>query len=134
MIHETVFQPRATEINFAGHVSNTVLPVWYEEALQDFLRQQVSKVVSPYMVVRMDQLFKREMFHGTDVVVKTSVQKIGNTSFTLFQETWQNNTKAAEATTVLVNVSDTKNRPVSLTEELCKFLSGYLKEIAYEDC
>jgi acyl-CoA thioester hydrolase len=133
MIHEAVFQPRATEINFAGHVSNTVLPVWYEEALQAFLRQKMRGGTFPYLVVRMDQLFKREMFHGTDVVVKTSVQKIGNTSITLFQEAWQNDTIAAEATTVLVNVSDTTNRPVPLTDELCKCLSEYLKEIEYED-
>jgi acyl-CoA thioester hydrolase len=133
MRHETVFRPRVTEINFAGHVSNTVLPVWYEEALHDFFRQKIKMGAFPYLLVRMDQQFKREIFHGTDVLVSTAVEKIGNTSVTFFQEVWQNDALAAEATTVLVSVSESTNLPVPLTDELRRCLSEYFKEIAYED-
>ena len=133
MAYETVFQPRVTEINFAGHVSNTVLPVWYEEACHDFFRHQLNNELFPYLMIRMDQLFKREMFHGTQVVVKTSVGKIGRTSLTLYQEVWQNDIKAAEATSVLVYINNTTNQPEPLPEELCNRLSGSLKEIVHED-
>lgn len=122
--YETVFQPRATEVNFAGHVSNTVLPVWYEEACQDFFRHKLNDELFPYLMVRMDQLFKREIFHGTEVVVKSCVKKFGRTSLTLYQQVWQNDSMAAEASSVLVHVSATTNLPEPLPDELCKRLSG----------
>ena len=84
-------------------------------------------------MVRMDQLFKREIFHGTEVVVQTCVKKIGRTSLTLYQEVWQNDVMAAEATSVLVYVNNTTNQPEPLPDELCNRLSGSLKEIVHED-
>lgn len=104
-MHETVIKPRISEVNGLDHISNTVIPVWLEEALQEFLLEALQSTTFYYMLANLEQNFRREVLHGTPVQIKTGIKKLGNSSVSLIQEVWQNGALAVDSKSVLVCIN-----------------------------
>ena len=89
---EMQIQPRFQETDALGHINNTVPAVWFESA-----RDPLFRIFSPELDVHDWHLiiagytvqFKRELFYGQPVTIKTGVRRIGSSSFTIWQEAWQ---------------------------------------------
>lgn len=116
-MHEFAIKPRVSEVNGAGHISNTVFPVWLEESRVEFLRFALKGKKFKYFLARMEQDFRKEIFLGSDVFIKTVAKKIGTTSLTISQEVWQNNSLCAESKSVLVHINKEDNRPAPISAE-----------------
>ncbi|MDB6061063.1 MAG: thioesterase family protein [Verrucomicrobiaceae bacterium] len=101
--------PRISEINSGGHVGNAVLPIWFEEArlqlLDEASQLTAADATSGWLVRHAAYEYEKELFYRGAVEIRSSVSKIGTTSITLHQEVWQNQLRAATATTTLVLVS-----------------------------
>lgn len=110
-------KPRVSEVNGAGHISNTVFPVWLEESRVAFLQSALKGKQFPYFLARIEQDFRKEVFLGSDVLIKTVPQKIGSSSLTISQEVWQNESLCAESKSVLVHINKQDNRPSPISEE-----------------
>lgn len=112
------FKVRFYETDALKHVSNTVVPKWFEAA-----REPVFTIFQPDMSVENWPLilaslkidFKAQMYFGSEVEVRTGISRIGNSSFDVYQQIWQNNQLCAEGTTSLVhfNFSTQKSTPIS---------------------
>lgn len=126
-MHETVIKPRTSEINAAGHVGNTVVPIWFEEGRNEFLQSVFAPVRFRYMLARIEQNFRKEMHYGTDVFIRTAVDRIGNSSLALVQEVWQKGTLCAEGRSVLVHINGDTKRPTTITDGARESLSGHIK-------
>jgi len=117
MFNETI-TPGFSDTDALGHINNTRVPVWFENA-----RKPIFKIFSPTLeldnwpliLLSMDVHFKQQIFYEDDVEIKTSVKTIGNSSFTLHQEVWQNEQCVASGDSTMVRFSyqTQKSEPIS---------------------
>ncbi len=120
MLKET-FEPRFTDTDALGHINNTRIPVWFEGA-----RSPVFRVFTPdldvhswkLMLARYEVQFHGELYYGQPVEIRTWVSRLGNSSFDVTQEVWQNGERAASGTTVLVHYDHAAGRSVPLSDDL----------------
>ncbi|PJG59862.1 acyl-CoA thioesterase [Aeromonas cavernicola] len=103
---EMQIHPRFQETDALGHINNTVPAVWFESA-----RDPLFRIFSPTLAVDDWHLiiagytvqFKRELFYGQPVLIKTGVCHIGTRSFTVWQEAWQDGELAVTCETSLIH-------------------------------
>lgn len=97
--------PRFYETDAFGHVNNTVVAGWFETA-----REPIFRIFAPDMniqdlsliLARIEIDFLAQIHYGHEVTLKTGIEKIGNSSFTVRNEAWQKGVKAAVGMAVQV--------------------------------
>lgn len=117
--------PRFSETDALGHVNNTVLPVWFEQA-----REPVFRFFTPdldhkkwrLIIAKIEVDFLGEIFYGEDIEIKTFLLKVGSSSMTIGQEAWQGGVKKARGKSVMIHF-DYKNKqsvpiPDAIREQL----------------
>lgn len=105
---ETIIHPRVSETDAVGHINNTVVPVWFEAgrleffalfgAPEDFSAWRM--IVASYTVN-----FEHELTFPAPVTVRTWVERLGNSSLTLYEELHQHGRRCATGHTTYVNVN-----------------------------
>ncbi|EPJ43556.1 MAG: thioesterase superfamily protein [Osedax symbiont Rs2] len=121
--------PRFLETDALGHINNTVFPMWFEAS-----RDPLFKIFSPQMDINNWPLilagfnlsFHAETHYGADVQIKTFISRIGNSSFDIYQQCWQQGIKTASGTSTMVHFCHQKKRSVVLTAALIEELQGHL--------
>ncbi len=113
----TVISPRFLETDALGHINNTVLPMWFEAS-----RDPIFRMFSPemdttnwkLMLASYNVNFHAETMYGTDVEIHTYISRIGNSSFDVLQECWQQGIKTVSGTTTMVHFShqNKKSQPI----------------------
>lgn len=125
----TDFAVRFSETDGAGHVGNTVMVVWFEEA-----RTPVFELFSPTLNMQEWPLilasyqvdFHAQLYYGKPVSVKTWVKKIGNSSFQTYQEAWQDGKLCNSGTTTMVHYDYIDQKTVAIPESIKQLLSEHL--------
>lgn len=112
-------QPRFNETDGLGHINNTVLPVWFEAA-----REPVFEIFNPSLDLSQWNLivagftiaYTSPTHYGKPVSVKTWISRVGNSSFEVAQQSWQEGKMTAEAKTTLVHYDYgiDKSQPISV--------------------
>ncbi|ALP43264.1 acyl-CoA thioesterase [Aeromonas schubertii] len=123
--------PRFQETDALGHINNTVPAVWFESA-----RDPLFRVFTPDLDVRDWRLilagysvqFKRELFYGEVVTLKSAIKRIGGSSFTVWQEAWQGGELAVTAETTLIHFDYQSRKALPLTHEQREGLGRWLLE------
>ena len=106
--------PRFSETDALGHINNTALPVWFEEA-----RAEVFRLFNPSLrfetwnlILRKIEIeIARQIVHGEPVEIATGVEAIGNTSTTLVQVAEQGDYRVAVCRAVLVHFDYARQKP-----------------------
>jgi acyl-CoA thioester hydrolase len=122
-------EPRFVETDALGHINNTVLPVWFEQA-----RTAIFKIFTPNLAIdqwelilaKIDVSFLKQIYYGIDVEIRTFIQSIGNSSFVVFHEAWQENAKVAEGSAVMVNFDHDIQKSKQLSENIKQKLQEHL--------
>ena len=117
MLSET-FKIRFYETDALRHVNNTVVPQWFETA-----REPIFKIFNPTLDLSQWPLilasftvdFVAQIHYGIDVEVKTGITRIGNSSFTVYQEIWQAEVLVAKGTTTMVHFDYATNKSAPIT-------------------
>ena len=114
---ETAIIPRVSETDGAGHINNTVIPIWFEGG-----RTEIFRVLTPDLdfknwrvaLVNMNVDYLAQTYFQNPAVVRTWVDKVGTKSFTLYEELWQGERLCAKgtATYVYFNYDDQEAKPV----------------------
>ncbi len=131
---ELTITPRFGDLDGLRHINNCMIPIWFENA-----RSPIFRIFNPSMKVdfdhwnlimaRIEADFLREMHWGDDVRIVTHVVKIGNSSFTVGQEAWQNGMLCARGTAVHVHFDfNTKTAgpiPEGIREKLAEHLVDF---------
>jgi len=122
--------PRFSETDALGHINNTVVPVWFEQA-----RRPVFELFTPdldhkkwcLIIARIAIDFMGELHYGTNVVVRTSIDTIGNSSFQVAQEIWQQDKVRVKglATLVHYDYQAQKSKPIpdQIREQLAQHMT-----------
>ena len=126
-MYVTTIEPRFGDADGMGHITNTALPLWFERA-----RNRVYLVFNPTLdltrwnlvMARLEVEYKGELFYGRDVEVRSSVSRIGETSFDVAQEAWQDGALRATGKVVLVQVDPAERRPSPLPPDIREALQS----------
>jgi acyl-CoA thioester hydrolase len=123
-----ILTPGFTDTDALGHINNTRLPVWFELARNDVFRLFTPDLDPQKWVLilaRIELDFVGELFYGSDVEIRTYIDRIGKSSFTVGQEAWQGGTLGAKGQAILVHYSFTEKTSQPLEGELRKSLEAH---------
>ena len=73
-----------------------------------------------------DYDYLKQIFLGQDVEIRTHILKIGNSSFTLGQEAWQDGQLKVKGTCVLVHFDFMEQKSVSIPDDIRLQLEEHL--------
>lgn len=128
MFTETFF-PRFTDTDALGHINNTSVPIWFEGG-----REPIFKVFTPdldpkkwrLIIAKLEVNFHAQMYYGSEMEIKTFITKIGNSSFNIYQELWQNEAKCASGTTVMVHFCFKEQKSKPLPDDIISLLKPHM--------
>lgn len=123
--------PRFGDIDGLRHVNNNTLGTWFEMG-----RTELFKIFTPdlnldydvwrLILVHADYDYLAQMFFDGEVEIRTYILKIGNSSFTVGHEAWQNGELKAKGTCVLIHFNFIEQKSVSLPEDIRLELEKHL--------
>jgi acyl-CoA thioester hydrolase len=128
-MYEKVIDPRVSETDGAGHINNTVIPVWFESG-----RDEIFKLFTPdlsfdhwkMVIIHFNVDFVQQLFYGKPVLVKTWVKEIGNTSLKVYEEIHQEGRLCAKGSAVYVNFNFSTQKPERIPDEIREKLKEHL--------
>ena len=127
----TTIQPRFGDADCLGHVTRTALALWFETArnslLRIFLPDLNFKMESfPLIIAHTDYDFVNELFPQYEVEIRTWVSHIGNESFTVYHQAWQNGRLCVKGSVVAVHYDFTAKQSTPLPADKKKRLKAHL--------
>ena len=121
--------PRFCDTDALGHISNTVIPCWFEGA-RDPVFRLFSADLDPkkwqLILAKYDIEFLAQLYYGRDVEVHTYLSHIGQSSMHILQQIWQDDVKAVQGTTVLVHFDYQLNKATRIPAVIRKQLQSHL--------
>jgi acyl-CoA thioester hydrolase len=126
---ELTLAPRFYETDAFGHINNTTVAGWFETGRAPVFRlfsAGADAASLPLILARIEIDFVAQLYYGADVLLRTGIGQIGNSSFVVLQEAWQNGALAARGRAVQVYFDHQKQASQPLTESLREQLARHL--------
>ena len=128
----TTITPRFAETDALGHINNTVIPVWFESG-----RSDIFKIFNPtqdlthwnLIIAKIEVNYLSQTSYPTPVEIRTHISKVGNSSFTVFQEVFQgspSSKRVAWGECIMVKFDYQTQKSVALTEQEAVDLNHHL--------
>ncbi|MBM7071828.1 acyl-CoA thioesterase [Shewanella sp. 202IG2-18] len=125
---EMTLSPRFSETDGMGHISNTVIPIWFEAA-----RDPIFEIFVPSMkmadwnliLAGFNVTFSAPSFYGKSVTIITNISRIGSASFEVYQRCMQDGKLTAEGRTTMVHYDYENESSMKLSEEIKERLNDY---------
>ena len=113
--------PRVSETDGVGHINNVFIPIWFEAG-----RREIFRVFSPNLdfvnwklaLVKVTVEYVDQLYLAENVEVRTRIQKIGNSSFTIREEIFQTNRLCAKGEAIYVNYNFKENKSEAISNEI----------------
>ncbi|KZX10173.1 acyl-CoA thioesterase [Methanobrevibacter curvatus] len=123
--------PKFGDIDGLKHVTNTILASWFESGRNDIFRfftpdLDLSHENWKLIMARTDYDFLKQMYYGYDVEIRTYILKIGNSSFTVYHEAWQQGELKVKGTAVCVHFDFIEQKSKPIPEDIRKKLEEHL--------
>ena len=119
MFTQTV-TPAFYDTDGLGHINNTRVPQWFEGARNDLFRiftPDLDMKKWQLILARIEVDFVGELFYGKDVEIRTTVSRIGSSSFSVHQEAWQQGVLGAKGEAVMVRYDFAAAKTLPLSDE-----------------
>ena len=119
-MQETRILPQFSDSDALGHINHISLIRWYEVArspLYRFLFPNFSNVDELLVLVHIDIDFIAEMQLDMEALIQTEITKIGNTSFTMSQEAWQDGKLCGRGNFVIVYFDLVNRKPLPIDDD-----------------
>jgi acyl-CoA thioester hydrolase len=125
MIFRTDIQVRFNDTDAQGHLNNTSMALYVEQARVDFFNA-LEQPTRTLILANLTLDFRKQVHFGDVVHVETAVRRIGNTSVSLKQDVFAEGECATETTSVIVIFDYASARPTPVPEGLRQKLQSYL--------
>ena len=124
----TYITPRVSETDGVGHINNVFIPIWFEAG-----RREIFRIFSPNLdfknwrlaLVKVEVEYVDQIYLANDVKIRTGIEKIGNSSFTITEEIHQTNRLCAKGKSIYVNYNFKTKKSESVPEEIREKLEKY---------
>ncbi len=128
---KTKIEPRFGDVDGLGHINNTVIPVWFEQA-----RNPIYKFFTPDLDLKKWELtlakieveFVRELFYAEEVEIRTYLLEIGYSAMTIGQKAVQNGKVGARGKTVIVHYDFEQKKSIPIPVSIRELLQEHLLE------
>lgn len=122
-------EPRFSDTDALGHISNTTLPVWFEQARTPVFRifhPTLEAETWPLIIARLEIDLMAQSYWHIPVKINTGIGKIGNSSFHVVQEAWQGDKQIARGVAVLIHFDYATEKALPIPDEIRAKLSEHL--------
>ncbi|OUX43513.1 thioesterase [bacterium TMED277] len=124
----TNITPRVSETDGVGHINNVFIPIWFEAG-----RREIFRIFSPNLdfknwrlaLVKVEVEYVDQIYLANDVKIRTGIENIGNSSFTITEEIHQTNRLCAKGKSIYVNYNFKTKKSESVPEEIREKLEKY---------
>jgi acyl-CoA thioester hydrolase len=121
--------PRFYETDAFGHINNITLAGWFEAA-----RAPIFRMFSPnfdiksmsLILARIEIDYVAQSHYGHDVELKTWIERIGNSSFVVAHEAWQQDALVAKGKAVQVYFDHHSQKSGPIPEEYRTVLTEHV--------
>ena len=132
---ETPIVPRVSETDGAGHINNTVIPIWFEGG-----RTEIFRLLTPDLqfrnwrvaLVNMNVDYLAQTYFQEAAMVRTWVAKVGTKSFMLDEELWQGGRLCARGTATYVYFDYEAQRSKPIPDKIRAALEVHFRNSANE--
>jgi len=121
-------EPRFSDTDALGHISNTSLPVWFEQARTPVFRifhPTLEVETWPLIIARLEIDLLAQSYWHMPVEIRTGIGKIGNSSFHVIQEAWQNGKQIARGVAVLIHFDYETEKALPIPDDIRSKLSEH---------
>ena len=113
--------PRVSETDGVGHINNVFVPIWFEAG-----RREIFRIFSPNLdfvnwrlaLVKVTVEYIGQLYLAENVEIRTGIEKIGNSSFTIKEEIYQTNRLCAKGEAIYVNYNFKENKSEPISNEI----------------
>ena len=99
-------RPRFSDTDALGHINNTTIPVWFEGGREPIFRlfiPDLNLTKWKLIIAKIEVSYHGQLFYGEEVEMRTYISRIGNASFDVYQEVWQQGEKCVSGTAAMVH-------------------------------
>ena len=130
-MYSLIVNPRFGDMDILGHVNNIVPSHWFELARTPVMQifdpeLTMSKKTFPLIMAHTEYDFIGQMYFKYDVTIKTWISRIGNKSFTVYHEAWQQERLCVKGNAVIVHYDFNIEKTMPIPEDKRKLLSEHL--------
>lgn len=114
-------EPRFSDTDALGHISNTALPIWFEQARTPVFRifhPSLDVETWPLIIARLEIDLKAQSYWNQTVEITTGIGRIGNSSFHVIQEAFQGGKQIARGVSVLIHFDYETEKAVAIPESI----------------
>ncbi len=114
-------EPRFSDTDALGHISNTSLPVWFEQARKPIFQifhPTLDVKTWPLILARLEVDLLAQSYWDKPVQIRTGIGKIGNSSFHVIQEAWQGGKQIARGVAVLIHFDYDAEKSVPIPDAI----------------
>jgi acyl-CoA thioester hydrolase len=128
----TIVTPRFGDIDGLGHINNVVLASWFELARNPIFRLfeptlNITHETWPLIMAHTEYDFTDQLFLRYDVEIRTFIDKIGNKSFTVGHEAWQDGRLCTKGKAVIVHYDFLAGETTPVPEDKRQLLAEHLR-------
>jgi len=125
--------PKFGDIDGLKHVTNTIVASWFETGRNDLFQYFTPDFDLSYekwklIMARTTYDFLGQMYYGRDVEIRTFIVKIGNSSFTVGHEAWQDGEIKVKGEAVCVHFDFIEQKSKPIPDDIRKNLEKHLVE------
>lgn len=120
-----IITPRFLETDALGHINNNTYGVWFEAARDPFFKifMPDSNIKKWNLVMAHSSFdFLKEVFWGKEVVIKTSVFKLGNSSIELHHAVYQEEKLCTTGKCIMIHYDFETKKSINIPENIRKKL------------
>lgn len=123
--------PRFGDADGLRHINNTALVEWFEVGRNPIFRMFTPDLDLSYekwklILVRTEFDYIGQMYYGIDVEIRSYITHIGNSSFTIGHEAWQNDELKAKGKAVLVHFDFLNQESIPIPDSIRTQLQEHL--------
>ncbi|MBP2144420.1 acyl-CoA thioester hydrolase [Methanococcus voltae] len=133
-MYEITVEPRFGDIDGLRHINNTVVAIWFEQARNPFFKMFTPNLSTKHedwklIMAHTDFDFVSQMELGKNVQIRSYVSRIGNKSFTLYHEAWQDGVLCVKGKAVVVHFDFIEQKSVPIPEDIRNQLMEHYIEL-----
>jgi Predicted thioesterase len=121
--------PRFGDVDGLRHINNCMTPVWFElarEPLYRFFHPDLNLEKWELIIARITVDYVAQMRLGSDIEIRTWVKKVGRSSFTIYQEAWQDGQLGSKGEAVLVHYDFVNLKSLPIPEDVAAAMMQHL--------
>lgn len=123
--------PRFKDTDALGHINNASYATWFEEARRPIFEYFIPDLDPKkwnLIIARVEIDYLAQGHYHKDVTVETSVEKVGNSSFVLIQEAFQEGKAIGRGKSYLVHFDYETQKSIQIPDGIREKLNALIKE------